>query len=647
MVTPVSSDTVGADPPGGDPGEPFAALIDKCGPGASTTLASGSNEKNGNLEVTLSADGSLDFTRVDNGATLFSASISAFTPSKSVNVSGFSAVTMTTKPGNVEEKVFGLGQGNWTKEGGCASGGNQTQVPLARNGQMLKLQQRKFHVTIPFAYSTGGYGLLWNMPGAGIVSVGSHGTGGMTWTAEATKGVDLWVSAVPAGKPSTAASAQEIYTQYADATGHSPPLREDAMIFWQSRNRYKSSDIVMAVADKYKQLDLPVGVLVIDYKNQDYDGDFAPNPLCYPSVKNLSDGVRASINATTVFSFWPEAKPDSAEFKILGDNKCLINPDLGGNAIDPTTKHCRDLIWNQFLKPRYYDEGVSAYWLDETDGEGTGIGDGDYGYDTSYGPAPAYSNLWVNDWLATFADPVADLGEIPMVLTRGVWAGGQRHGVVLWSSDIESSFEELRAQVNLGVHSSLSGIPWWTSDVGGYGCGFSKLDNDPYMKELIVRWYQFGLFCPVFRTHGCRKDPDPDPNVGVCQPKQRSCGPNEVWSYGNATQATLSQYIKERHTLKPYIAALAANVTARAVPTMRPLWWEFPEDQGSYGVDNQYMLGPEYLVAPVTSQGQKTKSVYFPPGTWKNYFTGELEQGPGTKTVDTSDITIFPVYSRS
>ena len=91
-----------------------------------------------------------------------------------------------------------------------------------------------------------------------------------------------------------------------------------------------------------------------------------------------------------------------------------------------------------------------------------------------------------------------------MALTRGVWAGGQKHGVVLWSSDIESTFEELHSQINLGVHASLSGVPWWTSDVGGYGCGQAYPNGSPYMQELIVRWYQFGLFCPVFRTHGCR-----------------------------------------------------------------------------------------------------------------------------------------------
>ena len=481
---------VSDNPPGGDPGEPFAALDGAaCTPGAPIALQpTPFSAINGNLEVTMDASGALQFWRKDlapsASAPLFQATAAPFARSAT---SGFLTAGLSLAANATGERIFGLGQGNWTSyspKTGCASGGPERVVPLERNGQTVGLQQQKFHVTIPFAYSTAGYGFLWNMPGAGRVDVGRAGVGGMEWTAEATTGLDFWVTGPPPGAPTLsggsgssstgagtgagagadsggkakggggkttkAVAMAAVYKTYADATGHAPPLREDAMIFWQSRNRYKSADIVLAVCDRYKALDLPVGVIVVDYKNQDFDGDFAPNPDCYPSVKALADGVKEKLNATMTFSFWPEAKRQSAEYGLLNRSGCLINSDLGGNAIDPTTKACRDLIWEQFLKPRYYDQGVSAYWLDETDGEGTAGGDGEHGYDTSYGPAVAYSNLWVNDWLKTFTDPVAALavpGQPPMALTRGVWAGGQKHGVVLWSSDIESTFEELRAQV--------------------------------------------------------------------------------------------------------------------------------------------------------------------------------------------------------
>jgi alpha-D-xyloside xylohydrolase len=295
----------------------------------------------------------------------------------------------------------------------------------------------------------------------GNVSVGAFGVGGSTWMSDAALALDFWVTGLPSG--ADASGAGPIYQQYADATGHAPPLREDAMIFWQSRNRYKSSDITEQVATNYSKLGLPVGVLVVDYRNQKFDGDFNPNPACYPSLTNLSSFVRTTINATTMFSFWPEMNNASSEHDLFAATGCLTNKDLGGYAIDTTITACRDLIWTSFLKPNYYSQGVSAYWLDETDSEGTS-GCPPKGYDTSFGIAAAYSQLWVGSWLSTFSRPVALLGEVaPLVLTRGVWAGGQRFGIVLWSSDIQSSFEQLESMIPQGVHSSMSGIPWWTT----------------------------------------------------------------------------------------------------------------------------------------------------------------------------------------
>ena len=438
------------------------ALIDECGPGAPITPLPGTPYVNGNLRVTLQADGSLAFSNAATGAPYFSA---AFALAPSAAHAPYLAASLNTTAGNPSERIFGLGQGGWTGEKPVSCPTlpvtSQVVVPLQRNGQTVNLQQRKFHVSIPFAYSTAGYGLLYHMPGYGSVTVGNFSVGGMAWASDAALALDFWVSGLPAGAPPADASA--IYRQYADATGHAPPMRDDALAFWQSRNRYKSSAIALAVAANYSALQLPVGVLVVDYENQAVDGDFKPNPACYPSVAALAASVRATLNATTVFSFWPEVKNTSSQYAAFSAAGCLTNRDLGGNAIDTTIPSCRALIWDRLLRPNYYDQGVSSYWLDETDGAGTAGG-----YDTSFGPAAAYSQLWVNSWLSTFATPVALLGEVPpLVLTRGVWAGGQRYGVVLWSSDIQSSFEQLASMVPQGVHTSMSGIPWWATDVGG------------------------------------------------------------------------------------------------------------------------------------------------------------------------------------
>ena len=230
-----------------------------------------------------------------------------------------------------------------------------------------------------------------------------------------------------------------------------------------------------------------------------------------------------------------------------------------------------------------------------------------------------------------------------------------------------------------------------TTDVGGYGCGESKAPTDPYMQQLIVRWYQFGAFSPgkchssrrdsvfifapcppfaypflcalpplsfalmlldtptVFRTHGCRSGPS-EPNTKTCAPAQNSCGFNEIWSYGNATQVMLEKMVRLRsEVIKPYIRELDRNVTSRGVPTMRPLAYEFPADPKCAGINDQYMLGPKYLVAPVTAENATTRTLYFPAGAdWLDMLGKDPQKvikGGQSLTVD-APLDTIPVYSR-
>ncbi len=341
------------------------AFVDACAPNARSVrlTADKRDASNGNLRATLAEDGTLTFALVDSGRPLVSADYS-LAPAE---LAGYMKGALSLRAADADEHIYGLGQGGWTRSAGCPSG-DQKVVPLVRNGQSAPLLQTKFSVTIPFAYSSAGYGVVFNMPGYGTVRVGELGVGGSEWTADATLGLDFWISAMPydLGRH----EAAPIYAQYADATGHAPPMPDNALLFWQSRNRYKSSAIAMDVAQKYADLGLPVGVLVIDYKNMVHDGDFAPDTSCYPSVADLSASVRASLNASTVFSFWPEVLADAGEYADLDAAGCLINSDLGGRAIDATIAKCRELVWTSYIKPRYFDQGVTTYWLDETDAEG-------------------------------------------------------------------------------------------------------------------------------------------------------------------------------------------------------------------------------------------------------------------------------------
>lgn len=327
-------------------------------------------------------------------------------------------------------------------------------------------------------------------------------------------------------------------------------------------------------------------------------------------------------------SLWPDVEPGSASYATLTQAKCLV---VGGRTastrvrgwaatVDPTSKRCRDLIWDKYMLPNYVEHGVRTFWLDETEMQS--------GMETSLGPAGAYGNYWPNAWMQLMSDGLTTSGvDSPVILTRAVWAGAARLGGVLWSSDIWSTFEELAAQVPEGVAASLSGTPWWTTDVGGFGCPMAPHDNEsPYMRELVVRWHQFGVFCPVYRTHGCRNGTKetlpPGSPCDVGQGPHGSCGANEVWSYGTDVERILTRLIRFRNdVLSDYISELARNVSLSGVPTLRPLWYEFPADPLAWLADETlFMLGPKFLVAPVVSFGQRQRVVYLPAGSaWADW----------------------------
>ena len=343
------------------------------GTGSPYAIQPSESMTNENLRIVRTSNNIIQFFNVKSAKLLFALELEF---KKSTAVPGLLATSLTTSRADSHaeqtENIYGLGQGNWSRGnggigGGCASGNNTEHiVPLLRNNQNVNLLQRKFHISIPFIYSTAGYGLLFNHGGYGQVAVASNGA--QTWSQTAALNIDIWVTTT-----NTAATAPpDIYHHYADATGHAPPLNEKAMLFWQSRNRYKSSRIVEDVAKRYQQLNLPVGVIVVDYKNQNHDGDFDPGQNCFPSLRNLSKTVQQLINASVVFSFWPEVKNTSTQYQPLADLGCLINTDLDGLAFDATQAKCRDYTWKHLLKPNYFDQGIKMYWLDETDAEGTG-----------------------------------------------------------------------------------------------------------------------------------------------------------------------------------------------------------------------------------------------------------------------------------
>jgi alpha-D-xyloside xylohydrolase len=227
------------------------------------------------------------------------------------------------------------------------------------------------------------------------------------------------------------------------------------------------------------------------------------------------------------------------------------------------------------------------------------------------------------------------------------WAGSQRYGALVWSGDIDCTFESFRRQLAAGLNMGIAGIPWWTTDIGGFGGGGP---DDPAYRELFVRWFQWATFCPVFRCHGFRVDtsskhtmvhPNGDSSEDVF-----SGGPNEVWSYGEEAYGILTKYLFLRERIRPYMKKLMEAAHERGTPVIRPLFYDFPADAKAWEIEDEYMFGPDVLVAPVMYSGMRKRSVYLPEGTrWKNAKTGEVQAGGGTIDAD-APLDVIPVFLR-
>jgi len=237
-----------------------------------------------------------------------------------------------------------------------------------------------------------------------------------------------------------------------------------------------------------------------------------------------------------------------------------------------------------------------------------------------------------------FYEGMQSEGESDIVnLCRSAWAGSQRFGAALWSGDIQSTFEALRTQLVAGLNAGLSGIPWWTTDIGGF---FNGDIRTPYFQELIVRWFQYGLFCPLFRLHGFRL-PYPQVEDGLF-----SGGPNEVWSFGDQAYEILSDLLFIRERLKPYIMEQMEIAHREGIPPMRPLFFDFPKDGQSWLEDDQFMFGPDVLVAPVLFHGHRSRQVYLPPSTtWRDAWTGDVYEG-GQVIVADAPLDRIPLFLR-
>ncbi|KAJ0421871.1 glycosyl hydrolases family 31-domain-containing protein [Aspergillus carlsbadensis] len=502
------------------------------------------------------------------------------------------------------EKIFGMGQ--------------YQQPGLNLKGSDIELAHRNSQASVPFALSSRGYGLLWNNPGIGRAVLG---TNTMSFEAYSTKALDYWV--VAGDTPA------EIEEAYASVTGYVPMMPEYGLGFWQCKLRYWNQEQLLDVAREYKRRNIPIDVIVVDFFHWKHQGEWSFDPEFWPDPGAMVEELQ-SLEIELMVSIWPTVEAASSNYPTMLENGLLIRHDRGlriamqcdGDVthFDATNPAARKFVW-ETAKKNYYAKGIKIFWLDEAEPEYS-IYDFDI-YRYHAGSNVQIGNIYPREYARAFYEGMQAEGQENVVnLLRCAWAGSQKYGALVWSGDIASSWSSFRNQLSAGLNIGIAGIPWWTTDIGGFHGGNP---DDPAFRELFTRWFQWGTFCPVMRLHG---DREPKPEGQPTAPG----ADNEIWSYGEEVYETCKRYITIREVLREYTRSLMKEAHERGTPVIRTLFYEFPDDQRAWEVDSEYLYGSRYLVAPVLEAGQRKISVYLPKGASWRLWSGDREDESGGVT---------------
>jgi alpha-D-xyloside xylohydrolase len=491
---------------------------------------------------------------------------------------------------------------------------------------------------IPVLLSTKGYGLMWDNYSESNFYGNEANNTQYTYVSESGKMVDYYFFYGP--------SFDQIINEYRKLTGKAPMYPKWVFGLFQSQDRYKRQTEVDSVRENYRNNHIPVDVIVQDwyYWYPLPIGSHIMEPHAYPNPKTMIDALHAA-NFHGMISIWPCFGTGTANFEALKkagnltditwDNFTTHTRDTYYDAHNP---NAREMYWDQARDSLIKKFGWDAWWVDQCEPDtedpnnrkksnfytGKGI---DYFNTYSLMHTEGIYNKWRRD--------IA--GKRIFLLARQAFAGQQRNAATLWSSDIQCTFAAFKVQVPQAINTCSSGIPYWTSDIGGYILYSAPQGvpdwSQPEKRELFTRWFKFGAFSPIFRIHG----------------KGERALFSKNWDEG--TRSVLLKFDNLRYRLLPYIYSLSAKVTNDNYTIMRSLAFDFREDANVYSIPDQYMFGPAFLVNPVTEQlysgnnagaKEKTRTVYLPKATWYNFWTGEKLQGGKTITAS-APIDIMPL----
>ena len=523
-----------------------------------------------------------------------------------------------------DERLYGMGQ-------------YQQEILNLKNCS-LELAHRNSQASVPFVISSLGYGFLWHNPAIGDVHFSKNKT---IWHAQSTKQMDYYITCGD--------TPGEISLNYAKVTGFAPMMPEYGLGFWQCKLRYWNQNQLLEVAREYKKRKLPIDVIVCDFFHWPKMGDFRFDPEFFPDPEAMVNELE-SMGIKLMVSVWPQIALDSENYKEMRQKGLLVRSELGeqigmrfgGDSMfyDVTNPKARDYVW-QKCKKNYYNKGVRIFWLDEAEPEYSTYDFENYRY--FLGSNQQIGNVYPQLFSRNFFEGMMESGQEGIVnLVRCAWAGSQRYGALVWSGDVHSDWSTFRKQLCAGLSMGIAGIPWWTTDIGGFHGGDPA---DERFCELLIRWFQWGAYCPVMRLHGDRQ-----PSSDVLRKDGTKALPtgndNEIWSYGEAAYQIMRKYLTVRESMRDYIRQTMEETHRTGKPVIRAMCYEFPGDGVCEALNDQYMFGGRYLVAPVMYAGMTERNVYLPIGAqWRNIETNMVYSG-GETVLAQAPLEVIPVFER-
>ena len=530
--------------------------------------------------------------------------------------------------------------------------GSHEEGMLNLRGQHQYLYQQNMKAVVPILLSTKGYGIV--MDNYSFMTFHDDAFGSYLWSDIADE-LDFYFIYGP--------EFDQIVKGIRKLTGKVPMLPRWAFGYIQSKERYQSQDELIAVVQEYRKRGLPLDCIVLDWKSwpEGLWGQKTLDPERFPNPKGMTDELHR-LNAHLMVSIWPIMSPGSDNCIEMRDQGYL----LGNQATyDAFQEKARELYWKQ-ANAGLFSHNIDAWWCDctepfEADWKGAFKPEPEERAQINTNEAKKYLDpQYINAYSLLHSKGIYE-GQRLMTdqkrvvnLTRSAYAGQHRYGTITWSGDPSATWKTLRRHIADGLNFCVTGSPYWTVDIGAFfvknkpelwfwSGDYDQGVDDLGYRELYVRWFQFGAFLPMFRSHGTDT-------------------PREIWRFGNPGDPmydTLVKFLQLRYQLMPYIYSLAGQVAHEDYTMIRALPFDFCSDPATYNISDQFMFGPALLVNPVTKPmyygpnsspltgTEKTRPVYLPAGSdWYDFWTGERYAGEQTLSAN-ADLETMPLYVRA